>query len=161
MKNIKSVLALVLAVCLMMSLAVTAFAEEVTVLSAPAETTAATTEATEAATEEATEAVTEGTEAATEPKTEETVDEHAGHDHSTETTGAAETTQAADPVELAKSCIDKPLSELIALIGEPESSDYAPSCLNPGQGEDGMLYYDGFVVYTYKEGDTETVQDVE
>lgn len=78
MKNIKSVLALVLAVCLMMSLAVTAFAEEVTVLSAPAETTAATTEATEAATE-----------AATEP--EETVDEHAGHDHSTETTGTTET----------------------------------------------------------------------
>lgn len=78
-----------------------------------------------------------------------------------ETTGAAETTAAQDPAELAKSCIDKPLSELIALIGEPESSDYAPSCLNPGQGEDGMLYYDGFVVYTYKEGDTETVQDVE
>jgi predicted small lipoprotein YifL len=78
-----------------------------------------------------------------------------------ETTGADQTTQAADPAELAKSCIDKPLSELIALIGEPESSDYAPSCLNPGQGEDGMLYYDGFVVYTYKEGDTETVQDVE
>lgn len=78
-----------------------------------------------------------------------------------ETTGDAETTEAKDPAELAKSCIDKPLSELIALIGEPQSSDYAPSCLNPGQGEDGMLYYDGFVVYTYKEGDTETVQDVE
>ena len=59
------------------------------------------------------------------------------------------------------SYIDKPVSELIAAIGEPQSSDYAPSCLNPGQGEDGMLYYDGFVVYTYKEGDTETVQDVE
>lgn len=84
MKNIKSVLALVLAVCLMMSLAVTAFAEEVTVLSAPAETTAATTEATEATTDG-----TEATEAATEPK--ETVDEHAGHDHSTETTGTTET----------------------------------------------------------------------
>ena len=78
-----------------------------------------------------------------------------------ETTGAAETTAAQDPAELAKSCIEQPLSQLIALIGEPESSDYAPSCLNPGQGEDGMLYYDGFVVYTYKEGDTETVKDVE
>lgn len=89
MKNIKSVLALVLAVCLMMSLAVTAFAEEVTVLSAPAETTAATTEATEATTE-ATEAATE---AATEP--EETVDEHAGHDHSTETTGTTETKEVS------------------------------------------------------------------
>lgn len=78
-----------------------------------------------------------------------------------ESTGAAETTEAADPVELAKGCIDKSVDELFALIGEPQSSDYAPSCLNPGQGEDGMLYYDGFVVYTYKEGDTETVQDVE
>lgn len=78
-----------------------------------------------------------------------------------ETEGGAETTEAQDPAELAKSCIDKPLAELITLIGEPQSSDYAPSCLNPGQGEDGMLYYDGFVVYTYKEGDTETVKDVE
>ena len=84
MKNIKSVLALVLAVCLMMSLAVTAFAEDVTVLSAPAETTAATTEATEA--------TTEATEA-TEPK--ETVDEHAGHDHSAETTGTTETKEVS------------------------------------------------------------------
>lgn len=78
-----------------------------------------------------------------------------------ETTGATETTAAADPKETAMSYIDKPVSELIAVIGEPQSSDYAPSCLNPGQGEDGMLYYDGFVVYTYKEGDVETVEDVE
>ncbi len=85
----------------------------------------------------------------------------AAAEESIQTTGAAETTEAQEPAELAKSCIDKPVSELIALIGEPQSSDYAPSCLNPGQGEDGMLYYDGFVVYTYKEGDTETVQDVE
>lgn len=80
-----------------------------------------------------------------------------------DTTGAAaDTTEAAQaPVDLAKSCIDKSVDELYALIGEPTSADYAPSCLNPGQGEDGMLYYDGFVVYTYKEGDTETVEDVE
>lgn len=67
--------------------------------------------------------------------------------------------QEESPVEIAKSYIDKPLSELIAVIGEPESSDYAPSCL--GDGEDGLLVYDGFVVYTYREGDTETVYDVE
>ena len=62
---------------------------------------------------------------------------------------------------LAESCIDKSVEELIALIGEPESADYAPSCLNPGAGEDGNWYYDGFVVYTYREGDTETVSYVE
>lgn len=63
--------------------------------------------------------------------------------------------------ELAQSCIDLSVEELYALIGEPESADYAPSCLNPEEGEDGNLYYDGFIVYTYREGDTETVSYVE
>ena len=65
------------------------------------------------------------------------------------------------PFQLAEECIDKPLADLIALVGEPNSADYAPSCLNPGVGEDGNLYYDGFVVYTYREGGDETVQYVE
>ncbi len=79
-----------------------------------------------------------------------------------------ENTQGEDPVppeqthfELAMTCIDQSVEELYALIGEPESSDYAPSCLNPDVGEDGNLYYDGFIVYTYREGDTETVSYVE
>lgn len=72
-----------------------------------------------------------------------------------------ETPVAASPMELAESCIDKSVEELYELIGEPESADYAPSCLNPGVGEDGNLYYDGFIVYTYREGDTETVSYVE
>ena len=41
----------------------------------------------------------------------------------------------------------------------PEYSDYAQSCL--GTGEDGNLYYDGFTVYTYREGDVETIRIVE
>lgn len=61
----------------------------------------------------------------------------------------------------AESCIGKTVEELIALIGEPQSSDYAPSCLNPGVGEDGNLYYDGFTVYTYKADGVEEVVDVE
>ena len=64
-----------------------------------------------------------------------------------------------DPVESVKGLIDQPIEDLYAQIGEPESSDYAPSCM--GDGEDGMLFYDGFIVYTYREGDTETVYDVE
>lgn len=64
-------------------------------------------------------------------------------------------------LELAQECIDLPVEDLYALIGQPESSDYAPSCLNPEVGEDGNLYYDGFIVYTYREGDTETVSYVE
>lgn len=64
-----------------------------------------------------------------------------------------------DPVEIVRGLIDQPIEDLYAQIGEPESSDYAPSCM--GDGEDGMLFYDGFIVYTYREGDTETVYDVE
>ena len=74
-------------------------------------------------------------------------------------TEAAPADDAADKKALAESCIDKDISELYALIGEPESADYAPSCLV--DGEDGMLYYDGFVVYTTREGDVETVYYVE
>lgn len=77
-------------------------------------------------------------------------------------------TQGEDPVppeltpfELAQSCIDQSVEELYALIGEPESVDYAPSCLNPDEGQDGNLYYDGFIVYTYREGEVETVSYVE
>lgn len=65
------------------------------------------------------------------------------------------------PFELANECIDKTVQELYELIGEPQSADYAPSCLNPGVGEDGNLYYEGFIVYTYREGDKETVSYVE
>lgn len=79
----------------------------------------------------------------------------------TETTPETETVEtAADLKALAESCIEKDVSELYALIGQPNSSDYAPSCLVQG-GEDGMLYYDGFVVYTTREGDVETVYYVE
>lgn len=64
-----------------------------------------------------------------------------------------------DPVEIVRGYIDQPIEDLYAVIGQPESSDYAPSCM--GEGEDGMLFYDGFIVYTYREGETETVYDVE
>ena len=60
--------------------------------------------------------------------------------------------------ELAESMIGEEVSGLIEAIGEPESSSYAGSCLGPG--EDGELHYDGFTVYTYKEGDSEIIQNV-
>lgn len=77
-----------------------------------------------------------------------------------ETTGQqTDGTTAPDLKALAMTCIDKSVDVLYDLIGQPNSSDYAPSCL--GDGEDGNLYYDGFTVYTYREGDTETVSFVE
>ena len=64
------------------------------------------------------------------------------------------------PLEAAKAFEGAPLEDLIAAVGEPLSSDYAPSCL--GEGEDGNLYYDGFTVYTYRDVDgSETVNYVE
>ena len=93
------------------------------------------------------------------PKTEETTAVIDVVVEETATEEVVEETAAADLKALAESCIDKEVSELFALIGEPASSEYAPSCLV--EGEDGMLYYDGFVVYTVREGDVETVYYVE
>ena len=44
------------------------------------------------------------------------------------------------------------------MFGYPNSSDYGPSCMGPG--EDGLLYYSNFTVYTYRADGSETVQDI-
>lgn len=86
-----------------------------------------------------------------------------------QTASGSDTRAAADAPEekaaeneqktIAESYIGKEVSELYDAIGEPESSSYASSCL--GSGEDGELVYNGFTVYTYKEGDSEVVQNVQ
>lgn len=86
-----------------------------------------------------------------------------------QTASGSDTQAAADAPEekaaeneqkiIAESYIGKEVSELYAAIGEPESVSYASSCL--GSGEDGELVYNGFTVYTYKEGDSEVVQNVQ
>ena len=65
----------------------------------------------------------------------------------------------ADAVKKALKLKDRPVSELYDAIGEPDSEDAAPSCM--GSGEDVNLYYDGFTVYTYKEGNSQIVVDAE
>lgn len=100
----------------------------------------------------------------TETTTQPTTQTEATTEAPTETTTEApteETTEGPSLKAQAESCIGKTVEELIALIGEPQSSDYAPSCMNPGVGEDGNLYYEGFTVYTYKEDGVEEVVDVE
>ena len=101
--------------------------------------------------------VQEDTEINVTPKVEETV--ATAEEVITEETTAETTAPAQDKKALAETCVEKDVSELYALIGMPNSADYAPSCLV--EGEDGMLYYDGFVVYTTREGDVETVYYVE
>ena len=75
----------------------------------------------------------------------------------------AETAASEPPrneqLETAKTFVGKTTTELFAAVGMPGESDYAPSCLGPG--EDGNLYYDGFTVYTYRENGVETVRIVE
>lgn len=60
--------------------------------------------------------------------------------------------------KLAEDLIGEDVSKLYDAIGEPNDSSYAGSCLGPG--EDGELHYDGFTVYTYKENDSEIIQNV-
>jgi hypothetical protein len=82
----------------------------------------------------------------------------------TETTAASANTSPtkteADAFALAESCIGKSVEDLYALIGQPQSADYAPSCLVEG-AEDGNLYYEGFTVYTLRTEDGESVEYVE
>lgn len=77
---------------------------------------------------------------------------------------AAEAQKAAAPAKQATKAdaqkyVGSDVSALIAACGAPNSRSYAQSCLGPGQ--DGVLRYNGFTVYTYKEGGKETVQSVE
>ena len=60
--------------------------------------------------------------------------------------------------DAARAYIGQSASSLIAALGAPISTSYAPSCLGPG--EDGELIYDSFTVYTYRENGVETVEDV-
>lgn len=70
-------------------------------------------------------------------------------------TPAASTATAAD----AQAFIGQDVNNLYAAIGRPADSYYEYSCSGPG--DDGLLYYDGFTVFTYVENGVETVIDAE
>ena len=69
--------------------------------------------------------------------------------------------QEQTPLDVALSLVDHELSELTALLGEPLESRYEASCA--GDGDDGVLEFDGVTVFTYREkdGSAETVIDAE
>lgn len=76
--------------------------------------------------------------------------------------GASETDaeEAADPaVSAAQDCIGQPVEALYAAVGEPVSAEYGASCLEEN-AEDGMLYYDGFYVWTVRTESEELVHAV-
>ena len=74
-------------------------------------------------------------------------------------TSASSSEKKAPTNSDAQAFIGKSASSMIAAIGAPASKSYASSCM--GDGEDGELHYSGFTVYTYKEGSSEKVTDVE
>ncbi|MCD7946897.1 MAG: hypothetical protein LUG13_01175 [Oscillospiraceae bacterium] len=77
-----------------------------------------------------------------------------------EGSSADEDTAAQSPKSVAQGYVGRSVSSLAAAVGQPNSKSYASSCM--GDGEDGMWYYSGFTVYTYRDTDgTETVQAVE
>ena len=70
---------------------------------------------------------------------------------------------AAEPqtslFDTAKALEGENVEELLSAVGEPVSrEDYTPSCL--GDGEDGLWHYADFDVYTYREGENESVYAV-
>lgn len=60
-----------------------------------------------------------------------------------------------DAYAAAQDCVGRSAEELYAAIGEPESAQYAASCLEEN-AEDGMLFYDGFYVWTVR-GETDEI----
>lgn len=72
-------------------------------------------------------------------------------------------TKPAEPAKptasQASGYVGSSASALESALGAPTSKSYSPSCM--GEGEDGIWTYDGFTVYTYKEGGSENVEAVQ
>ncbi len=65
----------------------------------------------------------------------------------------------AASADTARAYVGSGVGSLVAAIGQPNGKEYASSCI--GEGEDGMWYYPGFTVYTYRAPNgSETVTDV-
>lgn len=63
--------------------------------------------------------------------------------------------------DTARQYIGRTAEELIGAVGQPDRTQYAPSCLEEN-AEDGMLFYDtaGFYVWTVRDAAGETVHDI-
>lgn len=61
--------------------------------------------------------------------------------------------------DTAMTYIGRSAAELYGAIGEPDSAQYAASC-EEENAEDGMLFYDGFYVWTVRTQTQELIHDV-
>lgn len=90
-----------------------------------------------------------------------TVPASAGDTVPAEESSSPETPEAAEPAlyEEAQELIGGPVQELFDVIGEPQSSQYAASCEKDG-ADDGMLFYEGFYIWTLRTDEEEIVRAV-
>ena len=58
----------------------------------------------------------------------------------------------------AQNIVGSSIEELYSAIGNPNKSNYLPSCI--GVGQDGTLQYNGFTVTTFKDDKGETIKGV-
>ena len=75
-----------------------------------------------------------------------------------------DTWEGPTPEDEARDLIGQDVQELLNLLGAPEKIEYYPSPMGEDTDEpieEGLYYYDGFVVITLKEGTGETVYSVE
>lgn len=66
--------------------------------------------------------------------------------------GTDNSMSSADKLAAAQGYVGSTLSALQGAIGAPNSSEYVQSCLEDA-AQEGMLYYDGFVVWTVQYND--------
>ncbi|MCD8117736.1 MAG: hypothetical protein LUE21_11655 [Oscillospiraceae bacterium] len=77
-----------------------------------------------------------------------------------EETGDAEAESLDESAyETALEYIGLTVEELYAAIGEPSDAQYAASCLQEN-AEDGMLFYDGFYIWSLRTEDSEIIYQV-
>lgn len=76
------------------------------------------------------------------------------------TDNGGDTDNSVDKLAVAQGYVGSSLGALQSVIGAPNSSEYVVSCLDDGL-MDGILYYDGFIVWTvqYTDG-SEVVKGV-
>ena len=141
MKIMKSLLAAVMAICLVACLAVPAFAEPTEGTTAATETTAAATEATAEATTDATEGATEGTEPVeSEGATEETegtveeddtvttgAEEEHDHDHEEDEAGEPEKTGVLETILIVLEMIASIILVIVVLLQSGKESGLSSS----------------------------------
>lgn len=66
--------------------------------------------------------------------------------------GNSNSGNSGDKLATAQGYVGSSLSALLGAVGSPNSSEYVESCLEDAAKE-GMLYYDGFVVWTIQYND--------